>query len=238
MLKMEGITMYINRLQALQIAINAIKQLPETAENKMAIKRLDEMSKDCKVSGTYWTKEKVFEVLDKWKEEHFRKPTVTTLMEEGMPSPATIQRLFDMKGSTFFSIYYPRKNKAKRKNKYSLMSEEDWVKNFIEQFNKIKPVSSDDYNAKREQGTPTWQTIARYLHLSTWKSLIIKTGVDIQSLKVKDGMHQEPKTFFVDATCNLYNKLKDLYEKMYDVNLDFCKEQQKQIIEIHRSTPK
>ena len=142
-----------------------------------------------------------------------------------------------MKGSTFFNIYYPRENKIKHRNKYSIKSEEEWVNDFVEQFNKIKPSSANDYNAKRDKNTPTWQTIATYLKLSTWQELIKKTGVSVQSLKVKNGLSEEPKTYHVDATCNLYNKLKDLYEKIYKVNLDFCEEQQKKIIEIRKSTP-
>lgn len=233
-----GIIMYVNRIQALKIAIDAINQLPETYDNKQAIERLEGMINDCKVSGTYWTKEKVFEILNKWRDEHGRNPTVTNLMEAGMPAPTTIQKLFDMKGSAFFNIYYPRENKIIRKNKYSIKSEEEWIKDFIEQFEKIKPSSSSDYNAKREKDTPTWQTIARYLNLSSWQELIKKTGVSVQSLRIKNGLPDEPKTFYVDATCNLYTKLKDLYEKIYKVDLEFRKEEQKKIIEIQKSTPR
>ena len=230
-------SMYVNRLQALQIAINAIKQLPETEENNLAIKSLEGILKDCRILDTYWTKEKVFEVLNKWREAHGRNPTVTTLMESGMPAPSTIQKLFDMRGSAFFNIYYPKEGKIKHKNKYSIKSDEEWVNDFIEQFNKIKPSSANDYNVKRDKTSPAWQTIARYLKLSTWKELIKKVGVSVESLKVKNGLPEEPKTYHVDVTCNLYNKLKDLYEKIYKVNLDFCEEQQKKIIEIRKSTP-
>ncbi len=229
--------MYINRTEALKIAIEAIKQLPQTNENKQAIERLEGIIADCKIMGIYWTKEKVFEVLNKWRDEHGRNPSVTNLMEPEMPPPSTIQRLFDMSGSAFLNIYYPRSDKSKRKNKYSIKTEQEWIEDFVEQFNKIQPVSADDYNAKREKNTPTWNTIARYLNLSTWHELLQKTGVKTTCLKMQYNLGQEPKTYYVDSTCSSYNKLKDLFEKVYKVDLNFCEEEKERIIEIYKSTP-
>jgi hypothetical protein len=56
-----------------------------------------------------WTKELVFKELNKWKQEHGRNPTVTNLVEPGMPKAITIQKLFDMRASAFLNIYYPSK---------------------------------------------------------------------------------------------------------------------------------
>ncbi|MCM1168195.1 MAG: hypothetical protein NC299_18440 [Lachnospiraceae bacterium] len=227
--------MYINRKEALKIAINAIRKLPETYENKQAIERLEGMLEDCKLTGVFWTKEKVLNVLNKWKDEHGRNPSVTNLMEPDMPSPTTIQKLFDMSSSAFLNIYYPRSEKTKRKNKYTTKTEREWVKDFVEQFNKIQPCSADDYNAKRDKTSPTWQTIARYLSLSTWRELVQKTGVNAQCLKMRRGLSETPKTFYVDSTCSSYNKLKDLFEKVYKVDLSFCEEEKKKITQIYKS---
>lgn len=229
--------MYVNRTQALEIAIKAIKQLPESYENKQAIERLEGIMADCKITGIFWTKEKVFEVLNKWRDEHGRNPSVTNLMEPEMPPPSTIQRLFDMSGSAFLNIHYPRSDKAKRKNKYSVKTEQEWVEDFVEQFNEIQPCSSAEYNIKRNKNTPTWQTVARYLKLSTWQDLLIKVGVKTGCLKRQHGLKQKPKTFYVDSTCSSYNKIKDLYEKIYKTNLGFCEEEKKRIIEIQKSIP-
>ena len=229
--------MYVNRTEALKIAIEAIKQLPETCENKQAIERLEGIIADCKISGIYWTKEKVFEVLNKWRDEHRRNPSVTNLMEPGMPPTTTIQRLFDMSGSAFLNIHYPRFEKAKRKNKYTIKTEQEWIENFVEQFNKIQPCSANDYNSKRGKGTPTWLTIARYLNLSTWHELLQKTGVKTQCLKVKQGPSDEPKTYYVDSTCSTYNKLKDLFGKVYKADLNFHEEEKERVVETYKITP-
>lgn len=227
--------MYVNRQQSLQIAISAIKQLPETPENTQAIERLEGILSDCKITGTYWTKEKVFEALNKWRDEHGRNPSVTNLSEPGMPPSSTIQRLFDMKGSAFLNIYYPRTTRAESKSKYTVKSEQEWIENFVEQFNKIKPSSASDYNAKREKGTPAWATIAKYLNLSTWHELLKKTCVNTHSLKVKNGLEQEPKVYYVDSTCSTYNKLKDLFEKVYKADLNFCEKEKQRTVELYKA---
>lgn len=229
--------MYVNRKEALKIAIEAINQLPKTDENKQAIVRLEGIIKDCKITGTYWTQEKVFEVLNKWRDDHGRNPSVTNLMEPEMPPPSTIQRLFDMSGSAFLNIYYPHSTKAKRKNKYTTKTEQEWIEDFVEQFNKIQPCSANDYNTKREKGTPTWLTIARYLNLSTWHELLQKTGMKTQCLKMQHGLAKEPKTYYVDSTCSSYNRLKDLFEKIYKTDLGFCEKEKKRIVEIQKNIP-
>lgn len=228
--------MYVNRKEALNIAIEAIKQLPETYENKQVIERLEGIISDCKITGTYWTKEKVFEVLNKWRDEHGRNPSVTNLMEPEMPPPSTIQRLFDMSASAFLNIHYPHPTKAKRKNKYTVKTEQQWIENFVEQFNKIQPYSAKDYDVKRDKDTPTWQTVARYLNLSTWHELLQKVGVKTQCLKVQHGLIHEPKTYYIDSTCSSYNKLKDLFEKVYKADFEFREEERKRTVERRKET--
>lgn len=203
--------MYINTLEAINIAVNAIRQLPQSPENEQAIERLLNMKSDRYI---HWTREMVKDRLDKWAAEHGRNPTVTNLAEPDMPKAVTIQRLFDMKASAFLNIYYPS-DTSKRRNtsKYTIKTEDEWVEDFVRQFNEIKPRSAKDYNAKRAEGTPTWLTVARYLGLSTWGELVLRTGVNTECLKVKKSA--AVKEYIVDSTSDLYEKLKAaLYMKI------------------------
>lgn len=203
--------MSVNTIKALEIAISAIQELPESQENKEAIAKLRKiMHQDRYV---HWTKELVFERLDKWKVEHNRNPTVTNLVEYDMPKPTTIQRLFDMKAGAFFSIYYPSKNKKAKKNKYSMKSRQEWIDDFITQFNEIKPKSANEYNAKRNESTPVWNTIAKYLNVATWTELVKITGVDINSLRIQEAYHSRQYT--VNSTSPLYDKLEQLLTEHY-----------------------
>ena len=192
--------MYINRLQALNIAISAINQLPDSEQNKQAIERLENMKKDKYIR---WTKEMVFEQLDKWKSVHNRNPTVTDLVESDMPKVITIKKLFDMRASAFLNIYYPRTANKHSTSKYSIKTKQEWVDNFIEEFNRIQPQSSKDYNAKRDPDSPTWLTIARYLGLSTWGSLLEYTHLKIPK-------QDTTRHYTVTSTSSLYNKLEAL----------------------------
>lgn len=166
--------MYISRLQAIDIAVSAIKQLPDSIENRQAVERLLNIKSDCK--AICWTKESVHQVLDEWAKIHGRNPTVTDLAEPNMPKAVTIKKLFDMKASAFLNIYYPTSIRRSY-GRYTFKSREEWVADFTEQFNRIYPSSAKDYNAKRDKDSPTWLTVARYLNVSTWSELLELTGL-------------------------------------------------------------
>ena len=152
-----------------------------------------------------WTKEQVFDALDKWKAEHGRNPTITNLAETDMPSGSTIQYLFDMKPTAFLNIYYPNNTPKKNTSQYTIKSKQEWIDNFVEQFNKNKPISGREYDLKRDKGTPTWGTIARYVGAATWTKLLILTKVDIKHLRAQ-ALYQK-KQFTVNSTSSLYEKL-------------------------------
>ena len=205
--------MYVSTLQALNIAITAIQQLPDNETNRIAITKLKNLKKQDRY--IHWTKEMVFEVLDKWQEEHGLPPTTTILGEPDMPHLLTIQKLFNMKASAFLNLYYPReKYKTKQTSPFHLYDKEDWLQIFAEQYDKIKPSSCKEYNVLRDEKTPTWETIAKHLGYSTWTELIKNTDVDTSCLKLKTHMRNTTtKTYIVESTSCLYEKLERLMKK-------------------------
>ena len=172
--------MYITIQMALDIAIEAIQKLPDTYENRQAITRLTNL-KNTKVTVT-WTKEEVFKHLNKWREQHRRNPTITDLVEPDMPKATTIKKLFDMKASAFLNVYYTSEKKKKSASRYSLNKQSDWIDIFKREFERIRPKSGREYEAKRGKGKPTWGTIARNLNLARWLDLVKLCGVDMSSL--------------------------------------------------------
>lgn len=195
--------MYITTIKAINIAIAAIEQLPESEENRQAVTRLTNIKRQGRLMR--WTKEQVFDALDKWKVDHGRNPTITNLAETDMPSGSTIQYLFDMKPTAFLNIYYPNNTPKKNTSQYTIKSKQEWIDNFVEQFNKNKPISGREYDLKRDKGTPTWSTIARYVGAATWTKLLILTKVDIKHLRAQ-ALYQK-KQFTVNSTSSLYEKL-------------------------------
>lgn len=199
--------MYITTLKAIEIAIDAIRQLPNTEENLEAIKRLEGIRGNDRIIK--WTKEMVFERLNEWKVEHGRNPTVTSLIEPGMPKAVTVQRLFDMRASAFLSIYYPKEDRKPCRNKYSTKTYQEWIDIFVEQYENIRPKSSREYNGKRDKSTPTWYTIARYLNVYTWNELIKLTEVDTSCLTTYCP-YDINKEYTVNSTSSLYEKLEKI----------------------------
>lgn len=198
--------MYITILQALNIAVEAIRQLPDSDENRQAITRLTNLkNKDLYVN---WTKELVFKKLNDWKKNHDnRNPNATCLAEHGMPKAHTIQRLFDMKASAFFNIYYPNDNSKKTAyTPYSVHSKEEYVELFIKEYNRIKPRTSKEYNVLRNKDTPTWLTIAKYVGVTTWRELLEITKVDISC---SSRMKKTARSFNITHQVELYDKLEN-----------------------------
>lgn len=129
--------MYITISKALDIAVEAIKNLPDTYENRQAIIRLTNL-KSTKITTT-WTQDGVFKALNNWSKRHHRNPTVTDLVEPDMPKATTIKKLFDMRASAFLNIYYPNSAKKKPTTPYSIKTREEWILIFQHEFSRINP---------------------------------------------------------------------------------------------------
>ena len=167
--------------RAIERAILIISALPETEEKEEIISRLNEL-KD-KPFITNWTKELVFERLNEWKDSHGRNPTMTDLAEPGMPKAAQIKRLFDMKATAFLNIYYPSSKAKHPTSRYTQKSKDEYIEEFITQYERIKPRTEKEYNAARNKESPTWMTIARYVGVTSWGELLKITKVDTSHLR-------------------------------------------------------
>lgn len=198
--------MYITRLQAIDIAISAIRQLPDSSQNRQTIERLENIKNDCKAID--WTQETIRKALDDWAVVHGRNPTVTDLAEPNMPKAVTIQKLFDMKASAFLNIYYPSGRSKRNSSRYTVRTKEEWISDFVRQYNSISPASAKEYNAKRDKDSPTWLTIARYLNIATWNELLILTGVK-RNVKSDDNIRR----YTVEHSSPSYEKISDLLKK-------------------------
>lgn len=193
--------MYVTVSKAIDMAIKALRDLPESNENEQAITRLKNLQD--KNHYTKWTKDLVFNRLSKWARTHNRNPTITNLAESGMPKGSQIRRLFDMSPKAFLNTYYPQLKEDTINKKYTTKSKQEYVDLFIEEYERIKPKSSREYNNKRNPNYPTWCTIARYINVSTWLQLLECTGVDTSHLNKIETAHNFNVTYHSD----LYDRL-------------------------------
>lgn len=183
--------------EALELAIITLQKEPVNTENSEAIKLLQQLHRRDIVAK--WTKESIIETLDDWKEQNGRPPTVTNLIEPGMPGANIIQKHFGMRASAFLHRRYPPDNNpALPKNQYGFLSSDDWLSCFREQFLKHcneDGFSSKTYNMLKDKGTPLWMTIARHCGTTQWTKLMELADVKYPNQVVQ----YEPGTIHVSS---------------------------------------
>ena len=159
---------------ALDLAISILEKQATTAELTEAITLLQHLRKRDMVAN--WSKESIIAALDDWKEQHGRPPTVTNLIEPGMPGANIIQKHFGIRASAFMrGRYPPDNNPVPPINRYGYKNCDDWISCFREQFLKHcneDGFSSKTYNMLKDKDTPLWMTIARHCGTTKWTKLM------------------------------------------------------------------
>ena len=167
----------MTRLEAVEKAIEIINE-NEVIETKSQI--IENLEKVKILLKNEWTKDGIFNKINQWVDEHGRNPCYCDLLQyDDMPNPIAIKRNFDMSARAFLNLYYPY-TKKKSVTYVSVMSKEELTSLFIAQFNKHKAHSAKEYDEFRDEGTPTWITIARNLGFTRWCELIDYTNVKIR----------------------------------------------------------
>lgn len=165
--------------EALELAIRILQKEQTNKKYSEAVKLLQRLQRRDMV--VKWTKETIIETLDGWKEQHGIPPTVTNLIEPGMPGANVIQKHFGMRASAFLRRrYLTDNNHVSSKNQYGYQSSDDWLACFREQFLKHcneEGFSSKTYNIFKDKGTPLWMTIARHCGTAQWSKLMELAGV-------------------------------------------------------------
>lgn len=179
-------------MQAIQIGIESIEKRndlpPQTQQEAIKIiKRI--AGRDWYI---HWDKDSIIKALQDYKQRTGKAPTVTNLTETGMPKSLTIQTHFNMKASLLLKQLFPenrntKKQIVKRNNIYGFNTKQQWLDCFSEQFNKhlCDDMCSKRYDLLRDEGTPTWNTIARHCGLSSWIKLMDEAGVEYSQKKFK-----------------------------------------------------
>ncbi len=68
------------------------------------------------------------------------------------------------------------------------------IHRFLEEYQRIRPVSGDDYNFNKRGDACTWLTIARYCNHSTWDMLLEHFGLEIYSREPADFVYLSERT--------------------------------------------
>ena len=83
-----------------------------------------------------------------------------------MPPHPVIKQKYKITLGEWLEQNYPKKNDSFDGLK------EKYTKEFIEEYDRIKPRSQEQYNSERNTGTKYWQTIASYYKVKSWRELM------------------------------------------------------------------
>lgn len=213
----------LSTLQAISLGIESIKKRSDLPQKKQqeAIKILERLSsRDWYIN---WDKESIIKALRDYKERTGKAPTVTNLVETGMPKSITIQSHFQMRASLLLKQLFPENRNLDNKktiyhNPFGFNTEDEWLNCFIEQFNKHsnKNMTSQNYNILRDKGTPTWGTIAKNCGMSTWGDLMKRAGVEYPAKKNKTATNVKIR----NTDSPTLKKLEELNTQRYLLNLE------------------
>ena len=165
----------MTRKQALLKAINECND-PEAKEKLLDL--YNEMPL------VHWSKKSIIDTLENYYIETGRRPTVSTLRAvPEMPSHPAIKVHFGINAKEFLELLFPpEKSEEEIRREYN----EKVIKDFIEEYNRIKPSSSDDYNERRNRKCKCAMTVMKVANCK-WSELM-------QKYDLPKYVNQKPKT--------------------------------------------
>ncbi|MDL2248422.1 hypothetical protein LJB89_01860 [Tyzzerella sp. OttesenSCG-928-J15] len=198
----------MTRKQALEQAITLLKTLECTKEINQIIHKLDELKNDIPI--TAWTKETIFDTLTQFTIENNRNPTVTDLKrklkETKLPPHPVIKHRFGMTAKEFLQTYYPQKCNSKL---FSDKTKDEWCDFFVSEYYRIKPTCDEEYNEKRETGSPSWQFVAGLFDIKQWS--VFKEFLKLPTYNKKGVVQPREK---INLAVHAHNDLLKEYEKV------------------------
>lgn len=153
-----------------------------------------------------WTEEAIFDACDQYCLEKGRTYLISSDFQSTLlPSHPTIKNRFGITTKEFRDKYYPiNKNPMSRKGihlRYNTKTEEEYLAEFIEQYNTIQPKSAEEYNKNKNDDMPGTQSLQRMAGVSSWGKLLEK-----YNLKTKQTKQIEVKYSGSTALCSLKQK--------------------------------
>lgn len=165
--------------EALNYAISRLSEDTTNPVNQEAITALNKLAKRDLIA--HWSQAAIIQALNEWMSQNGRPPSVTNLIEPGMPGANIIQKYFGVRASLFLSqLYGSEYRRAKKREKYHYHTQAEWLECFRTQFLKHcgkKGFSSKTYNKFRDPETPAWYTIATHCDTTHWDELMSMAGV-------------------------------------------------------------
>lgn len=142
----------------------AISQLSGNKENTEICEKLSDILEDMPLTG--WTDRKIRDRIEQFYEDEGRYPTTTDFKKKGMPPHTVFKHRYKMTLSQWLRENYPTPGITYEERK------EKHTKAFKEEYLKLAPESSDDFDRRREKGVISWRGLAPYYNVTSWHNLL------------------------------------------------------------------
>lgn len=179
----------MTRKQVLQRAIDFLSKYPEYAED---IRILKEISDELPL--IHWTDSSIRDAVEQFILDNGRIPTASDFRKKGMPPHPVIKQKYRITLSEWLGQNYPNVKPT------PLQLKETYTKDFIEDYNRIKPKSQKEFTQNKRPQTKGWQTVAQYYQVNSWRGLLKTLNLPIYSPKNEQkGSTNLIITFHVDC---------------------------------------
>ena len=177
----------------------AIEQLKKIKGNEEIIEKLQDLAEELPI--IHWSDKSIRDRVEQFAEENGRNPTVSDFRKKGMPPHPVFKQKYGINLSEWLEKFYPTYRPSNEE------LEKIYTEEFIKEYERIKPRSADDYEAKRSRNVKCWQTVRARCGLTSWRSLLSYLGLPSYSNVPRE---YKPIEFDVTVTTDL----DDYFEKL------------------------
>lgn len=142
----------------------AIYILSQTEGNEEIIEKLQDLLEELPI--IHWSDKSIHDRVQQFVEDEGRNPTVSDFRKKGMPPHPVVKQKYKITLSEWLEKHYPTLRPTTEEIR------EKYIKEFIQEYSRIKPRSADEYNTKRSQGAKSWQTVMSRCNQTSWRGLL------------------------------------------------------------------
>ena len=166
----------MTRKQAVSTVLGYLERQPNLSQELCkAILILKEMQNG--IPGKIWTDEAIREAIERFMEEHGRPPKVKELdTVEYLPPHSVVARQYGMTAGKWLEENYPGL-KGSLSGRYKGLTPTDLKEMFIAEYQRIQPISEEDFDQRRQKNVPCWHYTAKQLGVSKWNELKMLCGM-------------------------------------------------------------
>lgn len=165
--------------------LQAISQLSGDQKNTEICEKLSDILEDMPL--TNWTDKTIRDRIEQFYEDEGRYPTTTDFKKKGMPPHPVFKHRYKVNLSQWLQENYPvpKITYEERKEKHT--------KAFIEEYLRLLPSSSDDFDHRRQSGVISWRGLAPYYNVTSWHNLLHVLDLPVPKPNPKERVKQKFK---------------------------------------------